>query len=318
MSLQGTLREYSLGQLLNLVHIARKSGGLTVQSTSGAADLFFDEGKLVAAQMGQPLTLADIMVQSGKLSPAQASNLTASSGATDDKQLGLLLLNTGQINRDDIVQALRQNMLDVLHTVWAWGDGNFVFDQTRTPPAGRVTIPVSLERILVEGRRQQEQAQPQSALGALSSLDVALRFTEGFGEHLRSVDLSPKEWRVISAINPRNSVAVIAERNGMSEAEIREMVTRLLHEGLVEIAGAPEDGPVSETPSASEEPARSRPTPASAPVPSPAASVTEEPSRDATSYAPSMTEAEPAMAEAEPQAKEGVLGRFLSRFRRSK
>lgn len=317
MALQGTLREYSLDQLLNLVHIARKSGGLAVQSSQGAADLFFDEGKLVAAAMGQPLTLAALMVQSGKLSPDQAANLAASSGATDDKQVGLLLLNTGQISRDDIVQALRQSVLDVLYVVWGWEDGSFVFDQTRTPPPGRVTIPISLERILVEGsRHRQEQVQPAPAPGALPSLDVALRFTEGFGEHLRSVDLSPKEWRIISAINPRNSVAAIAQRNGMSEAEIGDVVARLLREGLVEVAGAPESGPAPETPLASRG-AAPDPAPAPARETPPAASAAEEPLRGAASYSQPSMPTEPAPAEAKPQTKEGVVERFLSRFRRS-
>ncbi len=316
MALQGTLREYSLGQLLNLIHIARKSGGLSVQSAQGSADLFFDEGKLVAANLGQVQTLTDLMVQAGRLSAEQASALVASSGSVDDKQLGLLLLNTGQISRDDIVQTLRQNMLNVVQAVWSWEDGTFAFDQTRTPPAGRVTIPIGLERILLEGNRAQKQPEPKPVQSPPpvavaetaqvveptgseepSSADLGLKFTEGFGERMRSVNLSPKDWKVISAIKPGNVVADIAQQTRISDDEVGEIVTRLMDEGLVEVAGAPESAPHTAEPAA---------------VPSPVAD--EEYSVAAGHDSHAAEEPEPAMAEAGAEPKQGVVKRFLSRF----
>jgi hypothetical protein len=319
MALQGTLREYSLGQLLNLIHIARKSGGLSVQSAQGGADLFFDEGKLVAANMGQPQTLTDLMVQAGRLSAEQASALVVSSGSVDDKQLGLLLLNTGQISRDDIVQTLRQNMLNVVQAVWSWEDGTFAFDQTRTPPAGRVTIPVGLERILLEGNLAQKQPEPKpvqppppvavvetaQVVEATqpvepeepSSAGVGLKFTEGFGERMRSVNLNPKDWKVISAIKPGNTIADIAQQTRMSEDEVGEIVARLMEEGLVEVAGAPESAPATAELGL-------------APVPD----IDTEYSVAAVHDSHATEEPEPAMAGAEPQAKQGVVKRFLSRF----
>lgn len=334
MALQGSLQEYNMGQLLNLIHIAHKSGGLTVQSSRGAAELFFDEGKLIAANSGQPQTLTDLMVRAGKLTRDQATNLAASSGAVDDKQLGLLLLNTGQITRDDIVQTLRQTMLNTVQTVWEWEDGQFVFDQTRTPPAGRVTIPIGLERLLVEAGRPRTEPAPAAQANTLHpptptqvtapavqadlpSLDLALRFTEGFGEQLRSINLTPKEWKAISAINPRNSVREVARRAGMSEAEIQETVMRLLREGLVVVAGLPETEPEpsdAATPTATTTTASSTQL-VSIAVPVPAQSSTS----GATSYTALPQQPEPALAEpsAEPEAKPGAVKRFLSRFGKS-
>ena len=302
MALQGTLREYSLGQLLNLIHIARKSGGLSVQSAQGGADLFFDEGKLVAANLGQPQTLTDLMVQAGRLSAEQASTLVASSGSVDDKQLGLLLLNTGQISRDDIVLTLRQNMLNVVQAVWSWDDGTFAFDQTRTPPSGRVTIPIGLERILLEGNRAQKQPEPKPVQppppvpavetaqaveearpiepGEPPSAGVGLKFTEGFGERMRSVNLSPKDWKVISAIKPGHAIADVAQQTRLSDDEVREIVARLMEEGLVEVAEAPESAPMTSEP---------------APMPSPVAD--EEYSVAAAHDSQAAEEPEPAMAE---------------------
>jgi DNA-binding Lrp family transcriptional regulator len=114
---------------------------------------------------------------------------------------------------------------------------------------------------------------------------------------MRSVNLSPKDWKVISALKPGLMVADIAQQTRMSEDEVGEIVTRLMDEGLVEVAGAPESAPATAEPT---------------PLPSPVAD--EEYSVAAVHDAHAAEEPEPVMAGTEP--KQGVVQRFLSRFGR--
>jgi hypothetical protein len=46
-----------------------------------------------------------------------------------------------------------------------------------------------------------------------------------------------EEWRVISFVNPRNTIHQIAKYNNMDELQIRKIVYSLLQAGLVEIVG---------------------------------------------------------------------------------
>lgn len=237
MALKGRLKDFSLTQLLNLVHLARKTGALSVDSHFGSAQLFFQEGKLVyAALSGKPNTLADLMLQAGKLTVHQVEAIVAQGRNRDDSQLGLLLINAGQVKRDEIVKALRQNMTDVVNTLFGWDDGAFIFDQKLNPPGGRIKFPLPLDSIVLDGSRQKKESlDPRTEL---PSLDVVLRFTDGPGRNLRNINLSVDEWRVISFINPRNTVATIAQYNQMSEPEVRRIVAKLLRDGLVEVVGA--------------------------------------------------------------------------------
>jgi hypothetical protein len=45
-----------------------------------------------------------------------------------------------------------------------------------------------------------------------------------------------EEWRVISFINPRNTIKQIAQSNGMDDFQIRKIVYGMLQAGLVELA----------------------------------------------------------------------------------
>jgi NACalpha-BTF3-like transcription factor len=237
MALKGRLKDFSLTQLLNLVHLARKTGALSVEAHTGAAQLFFQEGKLVyAAMTGAPNTLADLMLSVGKLTQRQVDAIVAQGRNRDDSQLGLLLINAGQVKRDDIVKALRRNMTDVVNAIFSLDDGAFVFDQKLDPPAGRIRFPVALDSMVLEGTRQQRNVTDMHQ--DLPTLDVVLRFTDGPGRNLRNINLSVDEWRVISFINPRNTVQTIAQYNQMSEPEVRRIVAKLLRDGLVEVVGA--------------------------------------------------------------------------------
>jgi len=61
---------------------------------------------------------------------------------------------------------------------------------------------------------------------------MALKFTD---RPLKNVNLSVEEWRVVSYINPKNTMKQIAHTNKMNDLEIRRIVYGLLQAGLVEV-----------------------------------------------------------------------------------
>lgn len=78
--------------------------------------------------------------------------------------------------------------------------------------------------------REWEQLQDE-----IPSLDIALSFTARPGADLRNVNLSVEEWRVVSYINPKNTLRQIANTTKMNDLEIRKIVYGLLQAGLVEM-----------------------------------------------------------------------------------
>lgn len=236
MALKGNLRDFSTTQILNLVHLARKTGLLVIQSQEGTARLYFREGKLIHANIGSADGhLADMLLKAGKLSAEQAQTIQTQAEMRSDKQLGLALMNASYVTQDDIVQSVKDYMLDIVYTLFSWNEGKFQFDQDTLPSDERIAVPINLENVIMEGsRRIQESEQLQDELPDLNS--VALRFTDNPDTRLRNVNLSVEEWRVISFINPRNTIKQIAQSNGMDDFQIRKIVYGMLQAGLVELA----------------------------------------------------------------------------------
>jgi hypothetical protein len=143
-------------------------------------------------------------------------------------------MNTGYVSQDDIVQSVKSYMLDIVYTLFSWSEGEFQFDQNTLPSEDRIAVPINLENVILEGsRRIQESELLENELPDLNS--VALRFTENPDTRLRDVNLSVEEWRVISFINPRNTVKQIAQSNGMDDFQIRKIVYGMLQAGLIEL-----------------------------------------------------------------------------------
>ncbi len=240
MALNGNLRDVSLNQLLNLIHLAHKTGVLTIRSDDGvgAARLYFREGKLIqASQEGQSALLTDVLVKVGKLTPDQATSVQARSKTDADKELGLLLIQLGILNQNDIVQGVRSYLLDIVYNLFTWPSGAFRFEPNQLPAEERVTVPLSLEHLILEGSRRVQEW--ERLRGALPDLDVPLRFSQRPDANLRNINLNVDQWKVISFINSRNTIRQIAGFLKMDEYQIRGIVHGLKDAGLIDIGGSP-------------------------------------------------------------------------------
>jgi len=205
MALKGNLRDFSTTQLLNLINLARKTGTLTISTKSGAAQVCFKEGKLIYATLGgADGHLADMLQKTGKLTAEQARTVREHSGSQTERALAQMLINAGHVTQNDVAQAARVHMLDVVYRLFGWVEGDFRFEPTLAAAQERITLPVDLENVIMEGSRRLKEF--ERLQDELPNLDMALRFTDRPDSRLRNISLSVEEWRVVSFINPRNSI----------------------------------------------------------------------------------------------------------------
>lgn len=302
MALKGNLRDVNLNQLLNLIHLAHKTGALTISGDngSGTAHLYFKEGLLIQAALdGHESRLTDILVQVGKLTTDQAKAVRSRSKVDTDKELGLLMIQSGILNQADIIQGVKAFLLESVYHLFTWPGGSFRFDPNQLPAEERITVPISLDRLIIEGGRRVQEW--EHLRDELPDLDVPLRFSERPDTNLRNINLSVDQWKVISFINSRNTIRQIASFLKMDEFQIRRIVHGLQSAGLVEVAAARRAPPAL----------TSVTTPAAAPIP--AATSATVPSPAPAPAPPPRPPVAPAPA---ARVSRGVLLRVIDRIRR--
>ena len=259
MAIKGNLRDFSISHLLNLINLAQKSGALVIKGTNGAATVFFNNGKLSYAQVGtEENNLVSILHKANKLSAAQFKAISAREGNINDKEFGLLLINANYFTRQDIILVLQNHFVGIVVQLFSWVEGFFQFENEASPPKDKVTVRVNLENIILEGSRRSNEM--EYLQDEIPNLDLALKFAERPGANIQKINLSQDEWRVVSYINPKNTMKQIAKANNLDENEFRRIAFRLLQAGIIEIvrpAGVPkyarEPGQISISSSASKE-----------------------------------------------------------------
>jgi hypothetical protein len=255
MPLQGNIRNFSTTQLLNLINLARKTGTLTIFESirTGEKDAMGDEkmapgkerakvsfnvGKLIYAAMDtQDGNLVSVLNKAGKLTDEQARIIRERAKNTADKALALLLINANYVSQSDIVNSVQQHTLGVVYNLLTWGEGPFRFDDGLMPGGDRIMVPIDLENVIIEGSRRIREAEKLNE--HLPNLDFALKFPQNPKEKFKGIHLSVEEWRVVSFVNPKNSIRQIAKANNMSDIEIRRIVYGLEQAGLVELVKPP-------------------------------------------------------------------------------
>ncbi len=231
MALRGNLRDFTITQLLNLINLAGKTGTLILEGPAEQAHVSFREGKLAYARIGQDDgSLASILHKANKLNANQYRAIADRAGQMTDKELGLLLINAGYVSQDDILLNLQSHFSDVIRRLFTWVEGFFRFEAEIMPPEDRINVRLDLENIIIEGSRELREL--EQLKDEIPSLDMALKFTD---RPMKHVNLSVEEWRVVSFINPKNTMKQIAQTNKMSELEVRRIVYGLLQAGLVEM-----------------------------------------------------------------------------------
>ncbi len=259
MALKGNLRDFSISHLLNLINLAQKSGALVIKGTNTAATVFFKDGKLSYAQVGtEDSNLVTILHKADKFTAAQHKALRAREGNINDKEFGLLLINANYFSRQDIIFILQNHFVGIVIQLFSWVEGFFQFENDAIPPKDKVTVRVDLENIIMEGSRHSNEL--ENLQDEIPNLNMALKFTDRPGANIRKVNLSEDEWRVVSYINPKNTMQQIAKVTNLNESEFRRIVFSLLQAGIIEIVrpeGVPrfarEPGQISVSSSASKE-----------------------------------------------------------------
>jgi hypothetical protein len=233
MALRGNLRDFSVTQLLNLINLAKKNGTLIVEGPNDKAHVSFRDGKLAYAQIGQEDNrLATVLYKANKLTQGQYRAIQTRTQVSD-KELGLLLINSGYITQEDILVNLQVYFTDVIRRLFTWVEGFFRFENDLMPPEDRINVRLDLENLIIEGSRQLREW--EELQDEIPSLDMALKFTARPGSNIRNVNLSVEEWRVVSFINPKNSIKQIAIAAKLNDLEIRRIVYGLIQAGLVEL-----------------------------------------------------------------------------------
>jgi hypothetical protein len=163
----------------------------------------------------------------------QLCDLSKKTGAVDiDGQRGSQRMRGKLFFRDGrIIGAEMAGLpaLEACYTFFTLTSGEFTFVEGEQPVSPSITV--SNEVIIMEGIMRQDVWQTiQQHVPSLTLVPRLVPNPSGTTE----INLEAEDWRVLTMVNGKNTVAQIAQRSGLGEFRTCEIIAQLLADGLIE------------------------------------------------------------------------------------
>jgi len=256
MALEGTLEDFSLADIFQLIGIQRKTGILSLKNSNETVSVTFHHGMVIGAD-SVPRKLEDrigkVLVKTGLISQDELQEALDLQQKTLQK-IGFILINQEYISKDQLKEALQIQVTQMIYRLFRWTSGEYYFDQkAKVDPEGDESIPpVSAESILMEGIHMIDEWPviekkisnvelvfkpmiPMTDLETNDLEDPIYKTTEA-----DKIRLSREEHSVYQLVNGQSSVADIVESSKFGEFHTCKALYDLLERKIIEpVASAP-------------------------------------------------------------------------------
>jgi hypothetical protein len=160
VALEGTLRDFSFADILQLISLQRKTGVLTLKSDENVVTVSFMDGNIVGASTLNQHTedlIGLILLKRGRVREDELNDALKRQEETLQR-LGRLLIDHGVVTVDTVRSALQQQVLQIVYRIFRWNDGDYHFSQESDIDFDRDLMdPMAADHIIMEGARMTDE-----------------------------------------------------------------------------------------------------------------------------------------------------------------
>jgi hypothetical protein len=160
MALEGTLRDFSFADILQLISLQRKTGVLTLRTDENLVTVSFQDGCIVGASTLSQHTedmIGLILLKRGEVTQAELEGALRRQEETLQR-LGRILIDHHVVPVETVRTALHQQILQIVYRVFRWSDGEYHFSQETEIDYDRDLLqPMAADSIIMEGARMTDE-----------------------------------------------------------------------------------------------------------------------------------------------------------------
>jgi hypothetical protein len=159
MSLKGTLKDFSVADIFQLIGQQGKSGSLYVRTREKEAQIVFDSGKVVLGtfkKSDEDFLLGTMLLRAGVITSDQLAKAIETQKATL-RSLGDILKSSGAINSATLGEFVNLQLKEVLFRLFQWNDGLYEFVAEKINYNKTIIKPQTAEAVLMDGFRMLDE-----------------------------------------------------------------------------------------------------------------------------------------------------------------
>ena len=234
MALKGSLKDFSLPDLFQLLNFSKKNGTLNLLRGNARGYVCFRNGEVFFATTNwkrKPLGVK--LLQAGIVTKAQVDEaLELQRTTARGQRLGQLLIRLGYLTKEKLELFVQEQIQDAVFELLRWTEGEFEFQPGVVFPEEDIGLSISTEELIMEGSRRLDEWNRIEK--KIPDLDVIFKM-KSMNERLAAqISLTPEEWMVLTFVDGERTVKEIVDMAGMGTLQTCKIIYGLITSGLVE------------------------------------------------------------------------------------
>ncbi|MGC2061523.1 MAG: DUF4388 domain-containing protein [Thermodesulfovibrionales bacterium] len=228
MALEGSLTDFGLADILQLIYFQRKTGVLTLASKMDRVRLLFIEGKITGAESKRRIDdnrLGKILLKKGFIKDTDLQTVLEEQKKTGSK-IGTILIRKGLVEQTLVHEILTNQITETVIQLFSWKQGSYEFTAQGIPLDKDLDLSLDTQHLLMDGLRIVDE---WSLIKGRISLDTLFRRT---GDE--PSPLTDDESEVFGYVDGENDVSTIIDLTGKDNFLVSKTLLSLVEKGLIE------------------------------------------------------------------------------------
>jgi hypothetical protein len=233
MALEGSIKEFGLADILQLIYYQKKTGMLLIEGPIDRVKVYFNEGNVVtikSAKRPEDNRLGRILLKKEIITEKDLAEVLEEQKNTGVR-LGAILIKRGLVTREALTEIIERQIIDQIVHLFSWKEGTYEFLPQGVPVDKDIGISLDTQHILMEGLRIVDE---WSVIEGMLTLDTIFRKTAAGLAEEDSPELDDFEKEVLSLVDGENDVSSIVELSSGDDFAISKMLVQFLERGWIE------------------------------------------------------------------------------------
>jgi hypothetical protein len=251
MALQGTLKDFSITEIIQLIGQQLKTGVLRIRRGKNLVEIHFVDGMIVhiySNYRGKKDLIGEILVKAELITQDQLDRVLKIQKETL-KYLGEILVELQLLTKDDVLKVISTQIYETIYDLFWWEDGQFNFDLKLVESYKKIPFALSTEQVLLNILRMVDEwseiekkiYSPHLVFRRVPRLED--KFASGLpSQGYLKEKLSSEQELIYNLVDGARTVQDIIDRSLLGKFNASEILVDLSGMGLIEMAGVQTPG----------------------------------------------------------------------------
>ncbi|MCJ7803442.1 MAG: DUF4388 domain-containing protein [Desulfobacterales bacterium] len=245
MALQGTLKDFSITEIIQLIGQQLKTGVLKIRRGKDLVEIHFVDGMIVhiySNYRGKKDLIGEILVKAQLITEEQLERVLKIQKDTL-KYLGEILVELQLLTKDDVLKVISTQIYETIYELFWWEDGNFNFDLKLVESYKKIPFALSTEQVLLNILRMvDEWSEIEKKIFSphlifKRPLGLEEKSVGGLSQSYLKEKLTSEQELIYNIVDGTRTVQEIIDRSLLGKFNASEILVELSEMMLIEMVG---------------------------------------------------------------------------------